>query len=1081
MVSVVLGTAAPVGAEPALPPLAPAERVAGLGDPGYSGDGQDATHARLGRQLRIDVAADGTVLVADTDNRRLRRVDTDGVIDTVAAPASERGNGPWFEKTFLPNDVATAPDGSMYLADDSKIARLGRDGSWQIVAGGGEAAFSDGGNGGDGGPATAAFLYDVYAVELDAAGRVYLPDNYQGRVRRVERDGTIHTIAGGGTVTPSAKPVPARSARMFPADIELDPAGGYWVVSRRLMSDGDAQMLHVDARDMVTAVPLDPPPGRDVPIALAPDGTLYAGYGNFVRTVAHDGTTTPVGGPFGGGLSSLAVSADGTVYGAGEGIVERMTTPDPREGKRQPAARAGADPWADEDAGTVHRVAGDGRYRDDSARPDREPPRPPEPRDVAPGKDGDVYVLDGANSRILHVAADGRTKVLAELGDDEPINCAGLTAGPDGALYTVDLLADHVLRVGTDGHVSTVNGPVVAEEYAPESLVVDRAGRFYLPDTSGSRLVRYTPDGKATPFAGGGERDDAEADGGPAVAARLYAPDPAAIAPDGSVAVLEDDSHAVRLVRPDGKLGTVVGNAGNRYWRAGYGGDGRAAKAALLNNPRGVAFRPDGTLYVADTGNNRVRRVGRDGVITTIAGTGDRAENGDGGPATRAALLEPEHLTVATDGSIWVSSSATTGLRRIAADGTISTPADVADTIGPAPAPLITGSSLTVDPHGTVYIGTSNRSILAVRPGAKPKYFGEGGVFTNTVAAARDGSLYFGGVPLWHRYSDGTRSAVLGASGAPGEPADGADARMIAVSARDTTTGPDGTLFLSDGRTVYAIVGGRLQELWRMPGEESSPGINGIGAGPDGTLYAATTEDEVVAVRDGKAHRVAGNGEDVTVDGEVGDGGPATEAVIDDPNDVAVANDGTLYISSVHGIRRVDPDGDIDTIVPGGERQDGTSTRYTPPASLAVDAHDNLYFAEPDLNQVRVVVHANQMSDQSGTSLWWWLGGAVVVVAGATVFLWHRRRTGSETGELAADGVGSGGERSVGAAAVAHDQDDREDHQPGAPQDVADEVGQVDDGQVERREHAGEDQHRRDSTEEGEQAAGEGGAERGED
>src|SRR3954470_5010054 len=347
---VALGTAAPVGAEPALPPLASAERVAGTPGYGYSGDGQRATDARLGHRLRIDVAADGTLVIADPDNRRIRRVGTDGVIDTVPAPPAERGTGPWFEHTFLPLDAVAAPDGSLYLAGGDDIARLGRDGSWRIIGGRGEASFSDGGNGGDGGPATAAFLYDVDALDLDAAGRGFLTDNSQHRVRRIHQDGPIHTVAGGGTVAPSAKPVPARSARMEPADIELDPAGGYWVVSRPRLSTANAQLLHVDAHDMVTAVPLDPPAGQSLPIALAPDGTLYAGYGSFVRTVADDGTTTIVGGQFAAGISGLgglAVAADGTLYGAGDGTVERMVAPDPREGKRQPAARAAADPWAD--------------------------------------------------------------------------------------------------------------------------------------------------------------------------------------------------------------------------------------------------------------------------------------------------------------------------------------------------------------------------------------------------------------------------------------------------------------------------------------------------------------------------------------------------------------------------------------------------------------------------------------------------------------------------------------------------------------------------------------------------------------
>jgi hypothetical protein len=996
VVCVVLGTAAPVGAaEPALPPLASTQRVAGLGDPGYSGDGHDATRARLGSRLRIDVAGDGTLLIADADSRRVRRVGADGVIDTVPAPAAERGTGPWFEKRFLPRDVVAAPDGSLYLADGDEIARLGRDGSWKILGGGGDASFADGGNGGDGGPATAAFLYDADNLALDGAGRVYVPDAYQDRVRRIERDGTIHTIAGGGTTAPSATPIPARSARMHPADIELDPDGGYWVVSQRRLSTDNAQLLHVDARGMVTAVPLDPPASNTLPLAVAPDGTLYAGYGDFVRTVAEDGTTTPAGGPFASGLSALAVADDGTLYGAGEGTVERMVAPDAREGERQPAMRPAPDPWADEDAGTIHRIAGDGRYRDEDTPSKELPPERPDPRDIAPGEDGSVYVLDGANSRVLHVGTDGRADVFAELAGIGPTACAGLAAGPDGALYSVDVVAGHVLRITPDGQVSTVDGPAVPAMNRPATLQVDDSGRFYLPPEDGHGLVRYTASGAGTPFAGGGDRDDVDAEGGPARAASMYTPEPAAIGPDGSVAILEPDLHAVRVVRPNGTLVTVAGGPGDRYWRAGFGGDGHAATAALLDDPRGVAFGPDGTLYIADTLNNRVRRVGRDGVITTIAGTGERADSGDGGPAAKAALLEPEHLTVAGDGAIWLSGSSSTRLRRIDPDGTISTPADVASTAGPRPETGLTGNTLAVDPHGTVYVDAGDHSLLAVKPGERAKPFAKAGSLTSTIAAAPDGSMYSGGLPLWHQYPGGTRSAVLGASGASGDPADGADARTVAMAIRDSAVGPDGTLVVATAEAVYAVVGGRLRERWKVPGAGGSDSneIHGIAVGPDGTVYAATSGNEVVAIRDGKARRVAGNGDSTLSDDENGDGGPATESVVYDPYDVAVGSDGTLYASTVRGIRRVDPDGDIDTIVPGGERVDGSSTQYLPPTSLAVDAHDNLYFAEPALNQVRVVVHANQMSGLGGTSLWWWLGGAVLVVAAAAVFLRRRRVT----------------------------------------------------------------------------------------
>src|SRR5262249_20621834 len=120
-----------------------------------------------------------------------------------------------------------------------------------------------------------------------------------------------------------------------------------------------------------------------------------------------------------------------------------------------------------------------------------------------------------------------------------------------------------------------------------------------------------------------------EGDGGPAAAARLSEPRGVAVGPDGGLFIADTFNHRVRRVGPDGVITTVAGND-----TPGFSGDGGPATAAQLSEPRGVAVGPDGSLFIADLGNRRVRRVGADGVITTMAGNGTPGFNGDGGPAT---------------------------------------------------------------------------------------------------------------------------------------------------------------------------------------------------------------------------------------------------------------------------------------------------------------------------------------------------------------------------------------------------------------------------------------------------------------
>ena len=987
-----LGTAAPVAAEPTLPPLGRVERVAGIADAGFSGDDHDATEARLGKRLRLAFATDETLLIADADNRRLRRVDDHGVIDTVPVPAAASDGGPWFGRGFSPDDMATAPDGTGYFADGETVARFGKDGSWKVIAGGGTLTVDGGGSGGDGGPGTSAQLHDLNGLGVARDGSVYLGDAYGQRVRRVDRDGTITTIAGGGTITPSATPHPARSVRMNPADIALDPTGGYWVVDRKRLTSGNATLLRVDAKGMVTKVALDPAPSGLFPVAVAPDGTVYVGAAEFVYKLADDGKLTLAGGPFAGGVRDLAVAPDGTVYGASDGAVDRLLPPDSRESEPQAAVDPGADQWADEDAGTVHRIAGDGKYQGDR-NADAAAAQPPQPGDLVPGPDGSAYVLDTHQARVVRVSRDGTVDEVADLGGDVAPALAGLVSGPDGALYTVDNSGHRIMRVDPRGDAAAVVGPAVPDEPPPSSLVVDEAGRFYLPAASGTRLERYTPDGTGARFAGGGNREGAQAEGGPATAATMYGVTPAALGPDGSVALVEHDLHAVRVVRPNGTVATVAGSPSSLSWRSGFAGDGRPARTALLDAPRGVAYAPDGTLYIADTFNNRVRRVGRDGVITTIAGTGERAETGDDGPANRAALRDPAHVTVADDGAIWVTGDASTRVRRIDPDGTISTPADFA---GPDKADQLQlhGAALAVDPRGTVYVDEAGKSFRALYPGTPPATVDVPGVGRRVAAAAPDGSLYIGGSTLLHRYPDGKQTQVIGV-GQGGSPQDGADARTVDLVLQDVAVTPDGTPLVATKDAVYEVTGGRIHELWRLPGADDEHTINGLGAGPDGTPYVALSESKVIAIADGKARPVAGTGKGVASGDDIGDGGAATDAAVRNPEDVAVTSDGSVFVSTLDGIRRIDPDGDIDTVVPSSKREDSSVTDHMPPEALAVDAHDNLYFTEPLLNQVRVVVRPAELSDQSGLSRWWWLGGGALVLAAGAVFL-LRRRTGPE-------------------------------------------------------------------------------------
>ncbi|MDA8185337.1 MAG: hypothetical protein M0035_13100, partial [Actinomycetota bacterium] len=141
-----------------------------------------------------------------------------------------------------------------------------------------------------------------------------------------------------------------------------------------------------------------------------------------------------------------------------------------------------------------------------------------------------------------------------------------------------------------------------------------------------------------TTVVGTGE-EGSSGDGGPATAAQLYYPRGLALAPDGSLYIADAGNHRVRRVDPSGIITTVAGTG-----EEGSSGDGGPATAARLRYPSALALAPDGSLYLADTSNHRVRRVDPSGIITTVAGTGEEGSSGDGGPATAAELRDPSAL-----------------------------------------------------------------------------------------------------------------------------------------------------------------------------------------------------------------------------------------------------------------------------------------------------------------------------------------------------------------------------------------------------------------------------------------------------
>ena len=163
-----------------------------------------------------------------------------------------------------------------------------------------------------------------------------------------------------------------------------------------------------------------------------------------------------------------------------------------------------------------------------------------------------------------------------------------------------------------------------------------------------------SPDGVIRTLAGTGQLcvvSTSCGDGGLASQATFVTPNGIALGPDGSLYIADTNGGRIRRIGPDGRSSTVAGRIPSSN---GFAGDGGPATNALFNVPMTVAVGPDGSLYIADENNRRVRRVGSDGIITTVVGNALGTVSGDGGPATQAGLTNFDHALVGPDGGLYI-------------------------------------------------------------------------------------------------------------------------------------------------------------------------------------------------------------------------------------------------------------------------------------------------------------------------------------------------------------------------------------------------------------------------------------------
>jgi sugar lactone lactonase YvrE len=659
------------------------------------------------------------------------------------------------------------------------------------------------------------------------------------------------------------------------------------------------------------------------------------------------------------------------------------------------------------------------------------------PWGVAVDPAGNIYFADTGNRQVRKVTlSTGKVSIVAGTGQPGysgdgqlAVNAqlrfpTGVAVDSAGSVYIADYSVVRKVAAST-GIISTVagngtwgaggdGGPAVNAqlEYAM-GVAVDSAGNLYIADFVACTIRKVTASSRViTTVAGIADQYGNSGNGGAATKATLGDPYGVTVDSTGNLYIADSSNSEVRKVTTS--TGIISLLAGNGTW--GYSGDGGAASSAQLYFPTGVAVDSSGNVYIADEGNNAIRKVVvSTGVITTVAG-GKNGFSGDGGPATAARLSYPVGVAVTPGGVLYITDASNNRVRSVSTSGAISTVAGNGSA-GPIPnatsatsTPILTANANGVakDAAGNVYfadtaenvvreVSAANGTISTVAGNGLQGYSGDGGLATsaqlygpNGLALDGQGNLYIAdyGNHVVREVNTATGvittfagNGTIGYSGDNG-PANKASLQGPASVSFDSA----GNLYIGDSCVIRKV--GTSGTITTFAGQGNTHCTSGSTNGDGGPAASATLRWQVYALAVDNQNNVyigdattvrevfSSSGTIKTIAGipgyagDSGDGGPATSAYLNNVYGLASDAGGNLYIADGQRLRTVNASGIISSVIgQAGYSGDGglVSQAQGAPWGVLVDKSTNIYFADGTGNRIREILTASAVQPAAAT------------------------------------------------------------------------------------------------------------------